>query len=268
MRAIAISLILAAGCGRLGFGDEGGGSPGGGGGGTGGTGLSNNPNDPGTLNDGLVAQIGFDGTLTDNVSSNDAECSGAECPDFEPGIGGEAAVFDGSATCVHVPWLTSWTPSSYTIAAWINPTSMSAPIVVREHDTSCPSPSMESSDSAVGFVGTTAATTHQEAWTNTSMLSNNHWTHVAIAFDGANQQVYVGGACQCQITPAIRFDYTSYEVTIGCYPAAGTWYGGAISDVRIYDRTLDKAELVALASEDGSSPTPADCTAVCGVNAP
>ena len=267
MRSIAISLILVAGCGRLGFDGTNGGS-GGGGGGNGGTGVQNNPNDPGTLNSGLVAQIGFDGTLTDGVTSGDAECSGAECPTFEAGVGGEAAVFDGTATCVHLPWLASWTPSSYTIAAWVNPTSMTAPIVVREHDTSCPSPSMDTSDSAVGFVGTTAATTHQEAWTNTSMISNGTWTHIAISFDGTNQQVYVGGACQCQVAPAIQLDYTTYEVTIGCYPAASAWYAGAISDVRIYDRTLDNTELVALASENGATPTAADCTAICGASAP
>jgi len=267
MRPIAISLILVAGCGRLGFDGTTGGA-GGGGAGSGGSGLPNNPNDPGTLNSGLVAQISFDGSLTDDVSSGDAECSGAECPTFAPGVGGEAAVFDGAATCVHLPWLTSWTPSTYTIAAWVNPTSMSAPIVVREHDTSCPSPSLESSDSAVGFVGTTAASTHQMAWTNTSMLSTGDWTHVAIAFDGTNQRVYVGGTCQCQVQPAIALAYTTYEVTIGCYPAAGTWYTGAISDVRIYDRVLDSAELVALASENGSTPTAADCTAACDVNQP
>jgi hypothetical protein len=212
---------------------------------------------------GLVADIQFDGSLVDSVSSTDTECSGAECPTFEPGLQGEAAVFDGAATCVHVPWLANWMPSQYTITAWIQPTAMSGPVVVREHDTSCPGPELESSDSAVGFVGTDQAGGHQMGWTD-AVLTSETWTHVAIEFDGTNQSVFINGGCACSVVPTVPLAYANYEVTIGCYPAASTWFMGAIDDVRIYERALANDELALLAGAANN----ADCSAVCSTVQP
>ncbi len=216
-----------------------------------------------SLGIGLVADIEFDGSLVDSVSSSDAECSGAECPSFVSGLHGEAGVFDGAATCVHVPWLANWTPSQYTIAAWIQPSTMSGPVVVREHDTSCPGPELESSDSSVGFVATDKSGGHQMGWPSAG-LSHETWTHVAIEFDGTNQSVFINGGCACSIEPTIPLDYADYEVTIGCYPAASTFFAGAIDDVRVYDRALDTEELAWLAD----APTDVDCSAVCNTVQP
>jgi Concanavalin A-like lectin/glucanases superfamily len=217
-----------------------------------------------TIDNGLVAHFAFDGSLVDSISNTDAECSGNGCPSFTPGVGnGEAAMFDGAASCVHVPWLQTWMPAQYTIAAWIQPSSMSGPIVVREHDTSCPSPELETSDAAVGFVATDISTGHQEAW-SAATLTQSTWTHVAIEFDGQNQTVFVDGACACSVKPLMQLVYATYEVTIGCYPAATTWFGGALDDVRIYDRPLAGTELATLAGAANS----ADCAAVCNTVQP
>jgi hypothetical protein len=216
-----------------------------------------------SLVQGLVADIEFDGSLVDSVTNSDADCADAECPTFAAGLHGEAAVFDGAATCVHVPWLANWTPSTYTIAAWIAPTMMSGPVVVREHDTSCPGPELDSSDSSVGFVATDKSGGHQMAWSS-SVLTPEAWTHVAIEFDGANQSVFVNGGCACSIEPTIPLDYADYEVTIGCYPAANTFFAGAIDNVRIYDRALDTEELALLAGTSNNT----DCSAVCNTVQP
>jgi hypothetical protein len=249
-------LLVVCACGRLGFESESS-SPSAPGplGGTKGTGS--------TLEQGLVAHLSLDGTLLDDVTSTDADCSGAECPSFVAGVSGEAAHFDGAATCVHVPWLASWSPAQYTVTAWIQPEAMSGPVVVREHDTSCPSPSLLSSNAAVGFIGTDAATGHQEAWSS-AVLSPGTWMHVAIEFDGAMQSVFVGGGCACQVAPQIQLAYASYELTIGCYPAASTWFTGAIDDVHVYDRVLSPDEVAILAG--GASPV--DCAATCSTVQP
>jgi hypothetical protein len=252
VRAIHIAAVLLCACGRLGFDSE---SPLPAPGGMGSAAT--------TLDIGLVAHLALDGSLFDSVSGNDAECAAGECPGFVPGPAAEVATFDGAATCVHLPWLTTWTPSQYTVAAWIQPKAMTGPVVVREHDTSCPSPSLESSDAAVGFVGTDAAAAHEMAWTD-AMLSSGTWTHVAIELDGTQQSVFVDGACACSVVPQIRLDYTTYEVTVGCYPAASTWFDGAIGDVRIYDRPLAGAELAELAG----APASADCAAACNTTQP
>lgn len=217
-----------------------------------------------TIDNGLVAHFAFDGSLIDSITNTDADCAGAECPSFSAGVGmGEAASFDGAASCVHVPWLTSWMPSQYTVSAWIQPTAMTGPVVVREHDTSCPSPDMETSDGAVGFIATDVSTGHQEAWSG-SVLASGTWTHVAIEFDGQDQTVFVNGACACSVKPLMQLAYASYEVTIGCYPAASTWFTGAMDDVRIYDRPLGGTELATLAGAANST----DCTAVCNTVEP
>jgi Concanavalin A-like lectin/glucanases superfamily len=264
VRAINIALLFSCACGRLGFDGE---PP-----------TQSSPPPPpeqvtqpngatkgpgASLDLGMVAHLSLDGSLMDSISGTDAECSGGECPSFVAGINGEAASFDGTATCVHMPWLTSWMPAQYTISAWIQPTSESGPIVVREHDTSCPSPSLESSDKAVGFIGTDMAGGHQEGWSGT-VLSMATWTHVAIEFDGTNQSVYVDGACACAVEPSVPLNYATYEVTVGCYPAASTWYAGAIDDVRIYDRSLSPAELALLAGASNTT----DCSSVCNTTQP
>jgi Concanavalin A-like lectin/glucanases superfamily len=264
VRGLNIALLVLCACGRLGFdseppaptpvsqaSDET-------------TNLGTAVSNGSTIDNGLVAHFAFDGSLIDSVSNTDAECSGNACPSFVPGVGmGEAASFDGAATCVQVPWLTSWMPSQYTISAWIQPTSMSGPVVVREHDTSCPSPDLQTSDAAVGFIATDISTGHQEAWSGAA-LTQSTWTHVAIEFDGTNQSVFVNGACACAVTPTIALAYATYEVTIGCYPAASQWFTGAMDDVRIYDRPLAGTELATLAGAANST----DCAAVCNTVQP
>jgi hypothetical protein len=218
---------------------------------------------------GMVAWFQLDGDLRDAVSGQTAQCT-TNCPTSTTGVVAGGAAFDGVNQCVKVPWLAGWQPDVYTIAAWVNASAASGPVVVRTYDAGgCPSPALEATNRGLGFRGMSKMLSHQEAWTS-PMLVQSTWQHLAIVWDGTQQQIFVDGTCTCGITPPVGFRYNDTAgVSIGCYPEASTYLHGVIDDVRIYDRVLAPDELAILASEDGRArPTPVDCSAVCGTTAP
>jgi len=255
MRSLVLALVVAA-CGKIGLDDYNIYPP------------PPTPSSNDTTPFGLVAWFQLDGDFYDAVSGQQAACT--NCPTTTTGVVGSAAQFNGTNECVHVPWLASWQPEEYTIAAWVNANAMTGPVAVRTYDSGgCPSPALTTTNGGLGFAGMARTLAHQEAWT-TPMLVQSTWQHVALVWDGTSQQLFVDGACTCSITPPVGFRYNpTSELTIGCYPQAGTYIHGAIDDVRVYDRPLAPEEIAMLAAENGSPPaTPASCAAVCGTAAP
>ena len=255
MRSLVVALTLAA-CGKIGLDDYNIYPPP----------PTQSSND--TTPFGLVAWFPLDGDFTDAVSGQPATCT--NCPTMGAGVVGSAAQFNGTTDCLHVPWLASWQPDVYTIAAWVNASAMSGPVAVRTYDSAgCPSPALSTTNGGVGFTGVNKMVSHQEAWTS-PMIVQSTWQHVALVWDGTSQQVFVDGSCTCSITPPIGFRYNpTSALSIGCYPEANTFMHGAIDDVRVYERPLAAEEIAMLAAEDGSSPVmPTACATVCGTAAP
>ncbi len=265
-RAIAW-LVLAAGCGRLGFEPESGS----------GTGPGPGPG-PGPdafvqmpTTAGLIAYWPMDSfatTAPDVIGGNDAGCTAGACPSETPGVLGGAAMFDGTMSCLEVPGLMGWAADSFTISAWIQAPAMSGPVVVHESDTTCPSPAMEVTNGA-GLVQYNTTGAHSEAWTTAAISSPGQWHQIAVSWDGTMQQVFVDGACDCGIAPANMPVLNPQTFSIGCYPAATTWFTGAIDEVRVYDRVLAADEMAGLYAIAGrSAPAPQPCSVTCATVPP
>lgn len=67
------------------------------------------------------------------------------------------------------------------------------------------------------------------------------WTHVAMTDDGAYDRLYVDGQL-VDTAPAITFDGHG-PIVIGGNQLFGQWFDGRIDELRIYERTLNAAEV-------------------------
>ena len=222
---------------------------------------------------GLVAHWSFDADLLDDSgNSYAASCSGT-CPSTTAGILGNARAVNGTSSCLGVTALASWSSPAFTISAWVKSAAMQGPIVVHESQSGCPSPEMKASG-GVGLVqlNTTDSTPHNEAWSTQMIASPGSWHQVAVAWDGAQQSIYIDGQCQCSEPQAIGPLDHAQPFTIGCYPTdspSATYFAGAIDEVRVYDRVLTLDEMSVLyAVGGGAAPAPVACSIACGVTPP
>jgi Concanavalin A-like lectin/glucanases superfamily len=235
---------------------------------------------PGTIGPAdALGHFELDGTLTDLATPNSLVCTGAECPTFiAAGARGGAASFNGTTNCLHAPWFTSWVPDRFTLSAWVQPAgNLTGPVVVHDFATACPAPAMTISKGAVAMIVLDNALNpvggsdgqHEQAWTDPATLAGGVWEPIVVRWDGTAQQVFVGGTCNCAITPPLPFAVNSNELDIGCYPSANTFFTGAIDEVQVFDRALSPAEIAQLATADGrAAPAPVDCSALCGSSPP
>jgi len=128
MRLFVTVLIIAGGCGRLGFDDSNNMDP-----------MAPAPGIPNQTppTEGLLAHWTFDNMTATGAMSvtspDEATCATGECAAAVPGVAGVAAQFDGVNTCYHVPSLASLDTSSYTISLWANltTTALDQPMVMR-----------------------------------------------------------------------------------------------------------------------------------------
>jgi len=86
--------------------------------------------------------------------------------------------------------------------------------------------------------------------------TNQDWVHFVFQYTGAEQQIWINGRLICtrKIEP---YQGTAGMTTIGKIPrwrnVPGKNFQGSLLDFRIYQRTLDQREIVALASADNSA---------------
>lgn len=271
-------LGVVAACGRLGFDGRTAGTGGGGGGGGGDTGPDANAAVAQPTTDGLVAYWTFDDVVDGNLpavdasgNAHDAPCrdSGA-CPTTTAGAKGNAAQFDGKAECLTVPTLTTWDDPQLTVSAWVNTAGPDGSIFTHESSNGCPSPELRLGSGAVGLVQlNTSDSTHNNAFTPDAVMTPAQWHHVAVTWDGTRQAVYVDGACNCAVAPQLQPLDNPMEVTIGCYPNAAEVFGGAIDELRVYNRALAPAEIGTLSSYVTGEPVVVSpCDAACSTVAP
>jgi hypothetical protein len=87
---------------------------------------------------------------------------------------------------------------------------------------------------------------------NSNVLSVGSWTHIAVTYDGnSNGYLYINGVqTASDTTVSAAFPDRTDALTIGrgYAPASGiTYFNGTVDDVRVYNRALSAAEVLALA---------------------
>ncbi|MHC4519627.1 MAG: LamG domain-containing protein [Planctomycetota bacterium] len=91
---------------------------------------------------------------------------------------------------------------------------------------------------------------------------NGQWHHVAGTYDGNDVKLYVDGI-EKSATPFVgTINNLSFPLNIGRNAQeADRFYGGAVDEVRIYNRVLDAAEILQLHADPGALGDPSDLRA-------
>ena len=73
----------------------------------------------------------------------------------------------------------------------------------------------------------------------------NTWTHLATTFDGATWRLYVNGAQVASRALATAIPVSTGPLRIGGNSIWSEWFQGQLDEIRIYNRGLTAAEVLA-----------------------
>lgn len=254
-----VVLLLIAGCGRIGFGDQ----PRGDGGTRDGGGVDapDGPPPPfdvispdATLPAGLVVWFPMDESApafaADVVSGFGGTCGMGSCPQSGTGHHGGAFLFDGINDCIEVANMGQFGQAEITIAIWIEPyVSSAGSAVAKPVDLSTTSDTWQLETSAsdeVSFTSSHGTTTNTRITSPAGTLTVMQWHHVAATFDGTTRRLYVDGVEVDSAAAPGPLAYDSNSVWLGCDDNGGTpalRFNGALDDFQIYNRALSLAEI-------------------------
>jgi hypothetical protein len=186
------------------------------------------------------------GTTAADSSGNAHHATLASGTTWTPGRAG-SGISISSSTQMATTSTGKVIPAAMTLAAWINPTNTTGVDTVFSFSSSA---AFRLNGSRLRFT-TFGILDHDTA---TGAITSGGWTHVAVTFtpsttDGA--KFYVNGQLfQTMNSSAINRPSVFYR--IGASHISGEWFGGALDDVRLYDRVLTDAEIALIAA----APTP------------
>ena len=183
------------------------------------------------------ATASYAGTKAGNVSGT-YYSTGAQ-------VGPYACYFDGSTNYFdRSPLAGSTTPTSITIAAWVNPTSATQDVVT-----------------LTSLAGLVIYSGHVDAWvgstTNTSRstatipTNGSTWTHIAMTYtNGGTLYLWINGVLVTSYATQYTGGATLGSFNVG-YFGVSYYYGwgqGLYNDIRIYNRALIAGQMALLAS--------------------
>ncbi len=199
--------------------------------------------------DGLVAAYNFDegtGSSTNDASGNTNTGTLLNAFWSSSGKNGKAILFNGTSSRIDVNDCNSLDlTTNITLEAWVKPTTLPTgfrTILHKErangdsyalyanHDINRPS----------GEIFT--ASSYSEV-TGTAKVPVTTWTHLATTYDGTKLRLYVNGALKETTNKTGAIVPSSNPLRIGSSVVWGEFYNGLIDDIRIYNRTLSRAEI-------------------------
>jgi hypothetical protein len=198
---------------------------------------------------GLLAWWRFNentGTTAGDSTGNGHTATLTSGTTWTPGRAG-SGIYIASSTQMAATATGKPIPAAFTISAWMNPTNTSGVDTIFSFGSTA---AFRTNGSRLRFT-TFGVLDHD---TNTGMFSGGTWTHVAVTFtpgvaDGA--KFYVNGVLRQSMTSSALSTPTGVW-RIGASHISGEWFGGALDDVRLYNRVLSDADIALIAA----APTP------------
>ena len=230
LRGAVLVAMLATGCGRLGFGEDG--PP---------------------IEDGLVGYWKLDDTrfLDSSGYGNPANTCYDGCPTLAPGVRGMAADFhDAEGLEVGTVAPLSGLSQSLTLAAWVNLRSFTDYGVVISTDRDC----CETQNGFSLWASLFQLQARMHLWNQSStavgpvILPTNTWVFLVGTYDGQTAALYADGVIQTTVTHADAIGLPhSYPLRIG-HPGYdfGGGLDGLVDEVMIFDRALSDAEITTI----------------------
>ena len=198
---------------------------------------------------GLVAGWALDegtGTTASDISGNNNTGTLANGPTWTTGKYGNALSFDGANDYVNVPDAASLDLTSWTISAWIYPTSLPSvtwkTILCKGGD--CTNYYLQTYGTELEGGFESPAGNWRRFRTTGAALQLNTWYHVAFTFDDATNtgKVYINGGERFSKTETAAPVTTATPLRIGTDNWNENW-SGLLDDLRIYNRALSQAEI-------------------------
>ncbi len=204
---------------------------------------------------GLVAGYGFDegtGTVAGDGSGNGNTGTLVSGAGWTAGKYGNAVSLDGDDDRVDLPSLTTFYRSGFTFEAWVKKSGAKKDVaIVGTWDGGGP---MIWIDHINGHYMLTLGDSMSSYLDSGQTPVPGVWQHVAATYDGSVARFYIDGVLVASQTVSVDIGSTRVW-RIGAYRSSPTgFFDGAIDDVRIYDRALPTAEVLA----DMSTPESAD----------
>jgi hypothetical protein len=250
MERRVLALLLATGCGRIGFGaiesSTASDAPGG-------------EDSPGAV-DGhapavLEAYYAFDTAAGPSIPDSsghmqNATCQSTSCPTLAPGRTGMGYSFDGADDRVLVPdngYLDFL--AGFSIALWLRPNPGSCRTAISKPKASGAGASWQLIVLAndTWFCTVDAAAVEHCLATGVA-LPDATWSHVALVWDGQTKHIFIDGADAASEPGTTTFDNTA--MLVGADRENGNflcYFGGTIDELRIFAGALDANEVAALA---------------------
>ena len=85
-------------------------------------------------------------------------------------------------------------------------------------------------------------------------IQDDIWQHFAVTYDGRAVKWYVNGVQQNSVPTTGKLQARGNRLRIGGDDASQQFYGGQLDDLRIYDRTLNLADIRVLAGDTSQTP--------------
>jgi hypothetical protein len=206
--------------------------------------------------DGLAAWYRMDSdtvnVISDSTGRHDGACDAGRCPSFtRNGKLGGAFVFDGVDDLFHVRSAADLEGTQgFTVTAWINHADATDGCVINKSYQGFGANSWQAC--IAGDTGElaffTSADNEQDDAQISVVLGTSRWYHIALWWDGHTKATYVDGS-RVAFKDNVPFAFDAGEINIGADIDTSTLvapFRGMIDDVRIYNRALSPAELVAL----------------------
>jgi Concanavalin A-like lectin/glucanases superfamily len=237
-----ILLLLATGCGRVGFAGSGDADLGA----TSDIGVD-------ALPDGLIAYYPLDqlaGMMSPDASGHGHHATCSACPSVGAGARGAAALFDGTDGLVIAAGGELETTMALTIAVWLRvdalPSSRACPTskLLGSGNQNSWQVCVEQDARLFGFIGGASGAQLY----STTTVAVDRWHHVAMRWDGAVVDVWLDGVLEAARDATLTFD--GGQILIGRdqdFGGPASALLGSIDDVRIYNRALPPGEIATLA---------------------
>jgi glucose/arabinose dehydrogenase/PKD repeat protein len=212
---------------------------------------------------GLVGEWGFnEGTGTTATDSSGRGNNGTTTGTTWSGSGryGGALSFNGTSSQVTVPDANSLDlTTGMTVEAWVNPTtSANWRTVVLKEDRAASDLvyALYSAEPGAGPGGWVRINNLTSAARSPVALPVNTWSHLATTYDGATLRLYVDGALVATQARTGPLPNSAAPLVIGGNAIWGEYFAGRIDEVRVYNRALSAAEIVADRDRPVAPPAP------------
>lgn len=186
----------------------------------------------------LAAHYEFEGNASDSTGNYPGEVVGE--PGYAAGRTGQAIVLDGIVDYVAYAFEQEEVWSAYSVSLWVRTDTLAQPQY---------SGLLNNNSSSADFqIDTDGGDPGNYRYWGTSgtVLGpvGSEWVHLAVSCDGATTDTYYNGLLVTTLNVA---DTRFGQIAIGVNRAADNQFGGAIDDVRLYNRALSDAEVAGLA---------------------